>query len=71
MQQLCGWNSNTLLDSQESPSRKAAIALFHLKMKLAIKILNEANHSTVAMVILANGMMDMDRGACAQELLTT
>lgn len=36
---------------QGSPTRKAAIALFHLKLRLAIKILNESDNSIVAMAI--------------------
>ncbi|XP_021955257.1 GATOR complex protein MIOS isoform X2 [Folsomia candida] len=51
IQQLCGWNQGVLQDLQGSPTRRAAIALFHLKMRQAIKILNESNHSIVAMAI--------------------
>ncbi|CAL8072972.1 unnamed protein product [Orchesella dallaii] len=51
VQQLCGWSVESIHDLQGTPTRKAAIALFHLKLRLAIKILNESDNSIVAMAI--------------------
>lgn len=49
-QQLCGWGSD-LNDLSGSPTRRAAISLFHLKLRQAIRILSESGHSIVGMAI--------------------
>jgi len=52
VQQLCGWSLDpSPVHVEGSPTRKAAVALFHLKLRHAIKLLNDSNNSVVAMAI--------------------
>jgi hypothetical protein len=57
VQQLCGWNVESLNDTQGSATRRAAIALFHLKLRQAIKILNESSQ-TVPYAMAIAGFTD-------------
>ncbi|CAG7836336.1 unnamed protein product [Allacma fusca] len=49
-QQICGWGSD-LNDLSGSSTRRAALSLFHLKLRQAIRILNESGHSIIGMAI--------------------
>jgi len=51
IQHLCGWNTNFSDLVESSATRRAAISLFHLKLRPAIKILTESGNSIVAMAI--------------------